>query len=90
MYRYFFSCDGLTCFDFYRYLDKEGFAAIGRITEGAQYLDSIFDGYGEGGRGDGSDGKGPGQGRAANKGNDYLDSLFPKLARILDITVWQT
>jgi hypothetical protein len=73
-----------------RYLDKEGFAAIGRIVEGQEYLDNIYNGYGEGGKWDGSDGKGPAQGRASKKGNAYLDELFPKLARIKTITAWQT
>ena len=34
-------------------------------------------------QGDGSDGKGPSQGRLANQGNAYLELLFPKLSLIV-------
>lgn len=30
------------------YLDKEGFAPIGKVISGMNYVDAIFDGYGEG------------------------------------------
>lgn len=48
-----------------------------------EFIDGLFSGYGEGGSGDGKDGKGPGQGRINNQGNKYLDELFPKLSYII-------
>ena len=65
-----------------RFLDKEGFSPIGKVVEGMGHVDKLYDGYGEGGRGDGSDGKGPSQGRLTNQGNTYLDEYFPKLSYI--------
>lgn len=71
-----------------KYLDKEGFTPIGRIVEGMDtVIDNIYYGYGEGGRGDGSDGKGPSQGRINQEGKKYLDKLFPKLSYIKFATV---
>jgi len=64
------------------FLDKEGFAPIGRVVLGMEVVDALFDGYGEGGKGDGSDGRGPSQGRLSNEGNAYLDKVFPKLSYI--------
>lgn len=76
--------------DYCRYLDKEGFAAIGMITDATlPNIDRIYSSYGEGGSGDGKDGKGPGQGKAANQGNAYLDAVFPRLAQIVEVTAWQ-
>lgn len=59
------------------------------LTQGLQYIDGLYAGYGEGGKGDGSDGRGPNQNRINRQGNQYLDEVFPKLsyivqARILD------
>lgn len=48
-----------------------------------KYIDAIYDGYGEGGRGDGSDGKGPSQGEITQRGNAYLEKTFPKLSSII-------
>lgn len=70
-----------------KFLDGQGFSPIGRIVQGIENIDQIFDSYGEGGRGDGSDGKGPSQGRIAQEGNDYLDLYFPKLSYILRASV---
>ena len=69
------------------YLDPQGFAPIGRIVQGLEYIDSIYSGYGEGGRGDGTDGKGPAQGRIGREGNKYLDEVFPKLSYIISAKV---
>ncbi len=52
-----------------------------------EHIDALFSGYGEGGKGDGTDGKGPGQGRINNKGNAYLNELFPKLSYIVSAKV---
>lgn len=67
------------------YLDSEGFAPFGRVIWGMDVIDRIYQGYGEGGGGDGSDGKGPSQGRIQNEGNEYLLKYFPKLSYIEDI-----
>jgi peptidyl-prolyl cis-trans isomerase A (cyclophilin A) len=69
------------------FLDSEGFSPIGRIVEGLSVLDKINTEYGEGGRGDGSDGKGPSQGRANNEGNAYLQKFFPRLSYIVTARV---
>ena len=52
-----------------------------------QYIDGLYSGYGEGGRGDGTDGKGPSQGRLNQQGNKYLDEIFPKLSTIVEAKV---
>lgn len=65
------------------YLDKEGFAPIGEISDGMEYVDALYTGYGEGGKGDGLDGRGPSQGRIMREGNEYLNKLFPKLSYIV-------
>jgi len=66
-----------------KFLDNQGFAPIGRVVEGMEHIDALFSGYGEGGKGDGTDGKGPSQGRLVNQGNAYLEKLFPKLSFII-------
>lgn len=65
-----------------QYLDKEGFTPVGEVVRGMEHVDALFSGYGEGGRGDGKDGKGPAQGRANRLGNAYLDEFFPNLSYI--------
>ena len=80
-----------------KYLDKENFTPIGRIIYGAlsrnknninskydmNIIDMIYDGYGEGGKNDGSDGKGPSQGwlkkQEPNKFHVILQK-FPKMS----------
>lgn len=52
-----------------------------------EFIDGLYSGYGEGGKGDGSDGKGPGQGRINNQGNKYLEQFFPKLSHIVSARV---
>lgn len=64
------------------YLDKEGFAPIGRVVRGMEVVDAINFEYGEGGKGDGSDGRGPSQGRINKEGNAYLLRYFPRLSYI--------
>lgn len=66
-----------------KFLDAEGFAPIGRIVKGLEIADALFEGYGEGGKGDGADKKGPAQGRIAREGNAYLEAVFPKLSTLL-------
>lgn len=69
------------------YLDREGFTPVGEVVQGMELVDGLYAGYGEGGRGDGSDGKGPAQGRINNFGNVYLDKYFPKLSYIIQAKV---
>lgn len=69
------------------FLDKEGFAPFAEVVSGMQHIDALYNGYGEGGRGDGKDGKGPNQGRVVREGNEYLDKLFPKLSYIVTAAV---
>lgn len=65
-----------------RYLDDEKFTPVARVVSGMDVIGNIFDGYGEGGAGDGYDGKGPSQGRIAQEGNEYLNKYFPKMSYI--------
>ena len=69
------------------YLDKEGFAPIGRVVRGMEHIDALYSGYGEGGRGDGKDGKGPGQGKINDKGNTYLKEFYPQLSYIVSTQI---
>ena len=50
-------------------------------------VESIYSGYGEGGKGDGSDGKGPSQGMINREGNPYLENKFPKLSFIVSSSI---
>lgn len=68
-----------------KYLDKD-FVPFAEIEEGLEYVDLIYSGYGEGGNGDGKDGKGPSQGRIQRQGNRYLSETFPKLSYIISAT----
>jgi peptidyl-prolyl cis-trans isomerase A (cyclophilin A) len=60
-------------------LDRSGFAPFGRVVDGMNVVDSLYQGYGEGAPG----GDGPDQSRIQLEGNAYLDREFPKLDRIL-------
>lgn len=69
-------------------LIKQGFTPIGRVIEGMEtVVDHLYYHYGEGGQGDGADGKGPSQGRLNLEGKKYLDKTFPKLSYIKYATV---
>ena len=63
-------------------LDAEGFAPFARVISGMDVIDALYSGYGEGGKGDGSDGRGPSQNRLVNNGNSYLRELYPKLSYV--------
>jgi peptidyl-prolyl cis-trans isomerase A (cyclophilin A) len=65
------------------YLDKSGFAPIGKVVDGMQVADSLYSGYGEGA----PRGKGPSQGRLTQEGNAYLEAEFPKLDSIVQATI---
>ncbi len=57
------------------FLDQQGFAPFGHVTEGMAVVDSLYSGYGEGA----PQGQGPNQMRLQSEGNSYLEKEFPKL-----------
>ena len=59
-----------------------GFSPIGKVISGFEVVDAINTKYGEGGKGDASDGKGPSQQRLQEEGNYYLKRVFPDLSFI--------
>lgn len=70
------------------FLDKQGFAPFARVVEGMdEVIDNLYNKHGEGGSGDGKDGRGPSQGRANRQGKAYLDKIFPQLSYIRFATV---
>lgn len=70
-----------------KFLDGQGFAPFATVASGMDVIDALYSKYGEGGRGDGSDGRGPSQGRINQEGNDYLNKLFPKLSYIVSARI---
>ena len=64
-----------------------GFSPFAEVTKGMEVVDKIYAGYGEGGSGDGSDGKGPSQARLQSEGNKYLKRTFPRLSYIISTKV---
>ncbi len=54
------------------------FEPFGRVTEGMEIVNALYQGYGEGA----PMGAGPDQGRIQSMGNAYLDAKFPKLDAI--------
>ena len=57
-------------------LDGMGFTPFARVVgEGMGVVDQLYSGYGEGGNGDGLDGRGPSQGRLQEEGNRYLKKV---------------
>lgn len=56
-------------------LDDMRFAPFGRVVEGMDVVESLYNGYGEGA----PNGRGPDQGRIQDEGNAYLKKDFPKL-----------
>ena len=65
------------------FLDPQGFSPFGKVTEGMNIVDSLYNGYGEGA----PSGKGPNQGLIQNQGNAYLEKDFPKLDYIKTATI---
>jgi peptidyl-prolyl cis-trans isomerase A (cyclophilin A) len=64
-------------------LDAANFTPFGRVVTGMNVVDSLYSEYGEGA----PNGNGPAQGRIQTEGNAYLDQDFPKLDRILSVTL---
>ena len=65
-------------------LDAQGFAPIGRVIEGMAVVDSLYSGYGESSGGGVRAGK---QGPLISGGNAYVDREYPKLDRLIRITI---
>ena len=61
-------------------LDKDGFAPFGRVVEGMNVVDKLYDSYGEESGGGMRGGK---QAPLLEEGNAYLDRNYPKLDRIV-------
>ena len=66
-----------------KFLDNQGFAPFASVESGMEVIDALYGKYGEGGRGDGVDGRGPSQGRINQEGNAYLNRVFPLLSYIV-------
>jgi peptidyl-prolyl cis-trans isomerase A (cyclophilin A) len=64
-------------------LDGMGFAPIGRVTEGIEVVEKLYNGYGEGA----PQGYGPEQGLITRDGNRYLDRYFPRLDSIISARI---
>eukprot|EP00947_MAST-08B_sp_MAST-8B-sp1_P004383 g4383.t1 len=66
------------------FLDGQGFPPFGKVADDeVSTIDTIYKGYGEGA----PSGRGPSQGRIQQEGNAYLDRDFPKLTRIVSMTI---
>jgi peptidyl-prolyl cis-trans isomerase A (cyclophilin A) len=70
--------------DNHRQFDSTGFAPIGRVVDGMDIVDLLYSGYGENVGGGMRAGK---QGRMLAEGNAHLDREFPKLDRLIRVTV---
>jgi len=64
--------------------DPQGFAPLGRVVSGMSVVDSLYGGYGENSGGGMRAGK---QGPLLKGGNAYVDHEFPKLDRLIRITI---
>lgn len=58
-------------------LDRQGFAAFGKVSAGMDIVDKIYSGYGEQ----------PNQGMIQSQGNAYLLKTFPKLDHVKTATI---
>jgi peptidyl-prolyl cis-trans isomerase A (cyclophilin A) len=66
-----------------RQLDKQGFAPIGRVTEGMDVVESLYSSYGDWP----PRGQGPDPAQMESQGNEYLTSHFPRLDFIKKATI---
>ncbi len=64
--------------------DVEPFTVLGTVSQGMAVLDSLYSGYGENSGSGVRQGK---QGPLANGGNAFMDRMYPKLDRIIRVTV---
>ena len=60
-------------------LDKGGFVPFGKVTQGMDVFEKLYAGYGEWE----PPGRGPNATRIQTQGNEYLDTHFPRLDKIL-------
>ena len=65
-------------------LDAQGFSPLGRVISGMAVVDSLYDGYGENAGGGVRAAK---QQRMLEEGNAHLDRDYPKLDRLVRITI---
>lgn len=65
------------------FLDSQGFAPFGQVTQGMDVVDKINSEYGEGA----PRGRGPDQGRMQAEGNAYLEKLFANLDGVKKATI---
>lgn len=65
-------------------LDAQGFSPIGRVVSGMSVVDSLYSGYGENSGGGVRAGK---QAALIEGGNTYLDRAYPKLDRLIRVTI---
>ena len=70
--------------DNHRQFDAEGFAPIGRVVDGMDVVDVLYAGYGENAGGGMRAGK---QARMMAEGNAHLDRDYPKLDRVIRVTL---
>jgi peptidyl-prolyl cis-trans isomerase A (cyclophilin A) len=66
-----------------KYLDKQGFAPIGKVTEGMEVVDRLYSGYGD----MPPRGQGPDPSKIEVQGNSYLENRFPRLDYIKKATI---
>ena len=62
-------------------LDSMGFSPFAKVIAGMDVVDELYSGYGEGGAGDGSDGRGPSQARVQVRRQRCARPLRPQLRR---------
>ncbi len=65
------------------FLDSQGFAPFGKVVEGMNVVDKLYNGYGDGA----PQGNGPDQGQLQMQGNEYLNAKFPRLDFIKTATI---
>ena len=65
-------------------LDGHGFAPFGKVIEGMDVVDKLYNGYGDAPQ---FGGHGPDQGRIQMEGNAYLKKDFPNLDYIKSATI---